>query len=304
MHRMAKSLVLFLMGHMSNIIPSFFVYGEADRPLEVGFMHVETVMARKDVHLGRVEAHQHARMAQITFWTKGHGTYFIEDERLDFLAPAVSFVPSGVIHGFTVEPSETDAIVVSIADSALAPLRERTILPLDTPLMISGNAGAAGWTRLASMMDMIADEYRDNRLGMEKVLASLAAAALTEIGRFGTPAPTEAMAVHTILASEFRRLVDLNFRDNWPVERYVAELNTTPHLLAKACQSAFGLQVKEFLNERRLLEAKRLLLFTVRPLEDIAFEIGLRDAAYFSRFFKIRAGLPPSEWRTRHLTGQ
>ena len=289
---------------MTSSIPSFFVYGEPDRPLEVGFMHVETVMARKNMHLGHVEAHQHSRMAQITFWTKGHGTYFIEEERLDFLAPAVSFVPSGVIHGFTVEPSETDAIVVSIADSALVPLRERTILPLDSPLMISGKDDAAGWIRLASLMDMIMEEYRDGRPGMEKALASLAAAALTEIGRFDIQAPSDARTVHAILASEFRRLVDLNFRDNWPVERYVAELNTTPHLLAKACQSAFGLQVKEFLNERRLLEAKRLLLFTVRPLEDIAFEIGLRDAAYFSRFFKIRAGLPPSEWRARHLSGQ
>lgn len=37
--------------------------------------------------------------------------------------------------------------------------------------------------------------------------------------------------------------------------------------------------------ERRLLETKRLLLFTVRSLEDIAYEVGLKDAAYFSRFF-------------------
>jgi AraC family transcriptional activator of pobA len=54
--------------------------------------------------------------------------------------------------------------------------------------------------------------------------------------------------------------------------------------------------------ERRLLEAKRLLLFTVRSLEDIAYEIGLKDAAYFSRFFRARTGMPPSEWRAYHLS--
>jgi AraC family transcriptional activator of pobA len=286
---------------MAGTVPSFFVYGEPDRPLDVGFMHVETVMARKNVHLGRVDAHQHARMAQITFWTRGHGTYFIEDERLDFLAPAVSFVPSGVVHGFIVEPNETDAIVVSIADSALVPMRAQTILPLDAPLLVAGVGDAASWDRLGTVMRQLADEYRDGRPGMEKVLSALAAVALTEIGRFGTETSTETKTGHTIIASEFRRLVDLHFRQNWPVEKYVAELGTTPHLLAKACQSAFGLSIKEFLNERRLLEAKRLLLFTVRPLEDIAYEIGLKDAAYFSRFFKTRTGMPPSEWRAQHL---
>ena len=289
---------------MAVSVPSFFVYGEPDRPLEVGFMHVETVMARKNVHLGRVDAHRHARMAQITFWTEGHGTYFIEDARLDFLAPAVSFVPSGVVHGFTVEPNRSDAIVVSIADSALVPIRERTILALDRPLMVTDRQGSPGWPRLATVMRQMADEYCDGRPGMDGALASLAAVALTEIGRFGADPSSGARSGQTALAAEFRRLVDLHFRRNWPVERYVAALGTTPHLLAKACQASFGLSVKEFLGERRFLEAKRLLLFTVRPLEDIAFEIGFRDAAYFSRFFKAHAGMPPSAWRIRQLSGQ
>jgi AraC family transcriptional activator of pobA len=304
MDRIANSLVLFSVLLVAASVPSFFVYGEPDRPLDVGFMHVETVMARKSVHLGTVQAHQHARMAQITFWTSGHGTYFIEHRRLDFLAPAISFVPSGVVHGFSVAPDETDAIVVSIADGALVPLRSQTILPLDRPVMVTGHCRAPGWERLNATLRQIAAEYRNGLPGMEKVIVSLIAVALTEIGRFDAGAAPDVSAGATILASEFRRLVDLHFRENWPVERYIRELGTTPHLLAKACHQAFSLPVKEFISERRLLEAKRLLMFTVRTLEDIAFEIGLKDAAYFSRFFKARVGLAPSEWRMRQLAAQ
>ncbi|ANL38169.1 HTH DNA-binding domain-containing protein (plasmid) [Rhizobium phaseoli] len=61
-------------------------------------------------------------------------------------------------------------------------------------------------------------------------------------------------------------------------------LATTPHLLDKAAREFFGRSVKELLLERRLLEAKRLLMFTVRSVEDIADEIGFEDPAYFSRF--------------------
>lgn len=99
------------------------------------------------------------------------------------------------------------------------------------------------------------------------------------------------------LAQVFRRLVDDHFRENWPVEHYVSALGTTPHLLGKSCRQAYGLSVKAFIDERRLLEAKRLLLFTVRSVEDVAYEIGFHDPAYFSRFFNNRTGLPPGEWR-------
>lgn len=52
--------------------------------------------------------------------------------------------------------------------------------------------------------------------------------------------------------------------------------------------------------ERRLLEAKRLLRFTIRPVEDIGREIGFEDPAYFSRFFRKRSGLSPADWRAQN----
>ena len=62
-----------------------------------------------------------------------------------------------------------------------------------------------------------------------------------------------------------------------------------------------GRGVKRVVSERRLLEAKRLLMFTVRTVEDIAYEIGFDDPAYFSRFFRERVGEAPAAWRRRQL---
>jgi AraC family transcriptional activator of pobA len=301
---MTKSLVLFSVVRMENIIPSFFVYGEPDRPLELGFLHVETVMARANIHRGHVKAHKHDRMVQITFWTSGSGSYFIEEQRLDFLAPAVSFVPSGVVHGFNVDPLLTDAIVVSIADSLLPSIAGQTILPLDRPVMVRGQGATALWDRLARTMRLIFEEYAEGSGRADKIIPPLAAAALTQIGRLASDAPMLAQSPPRQLAAQLRRLIDQHFRENWPVERYVSTLGTTPHLLAKAGHTAFGQSVKEMIAERRLLEAKRLLLFTIRSLEDIAYEVGLKDAAYFSRFFRARTGTPPSEWRRENASGE
>jgi AraC family transcriptional regulator, transcriptional activator of pobA len=278
---------------MAENVPSFFVYGEPDRPLDIGFLHVETVMERRQLHSGAVAAHKHDRMAQITFWTSGRGMYFIEDKRLDFVAPAVSFVPSGIVHGFTVEPDETDALVASVADSAMGPISALSTLPFDRPVLVSGQSEDPVWAKLHDIMKRLHDDYR---CGMPAALTALLAVATNDIATLARTAHTQTQTSND-LAQSFRRLVDRNFRDNWPVDRYFMTLATTPHLLAKACREAFGLSVKAYIDERRQLEAKRLLLFTVRSVEDIGYEIGFHDPAYFSRFFRTRTGLPPGEWR-------
>lgn len=281
-------------------IPEFFVYGEPAQALDVGFLHVETVLARASVHRGQVQAHKHPQMAQITFWTSGSGTYRIEDETWSFSAPTVSFMPSGVVHGFSIEFG-TDAIVISIADAALGGIAEHSLLPLDQPVFVTGRGEAALWDKLASTVGMIQSEYREALPGLEKILPPLIAVALSGIARLDAESHSVAVPTAVALAGRLRRLIDRHFRDDWPVERYVEALGTTRHLLDKAARQVLGVGVRQAVSDRRLVEAKRLLLFTVRPVEDIAYETGFNDPAYFSRFFRAAAGRSPAAWRRERL---
>ncbi|MER8917211.1 helix-turn-helix domain-containing protein [Mesorhizobium sp. M0761] len=283
-----------------NSIPDFFVYGEPVRPLDVGFLHVETVLARSNIHLGQVAAHKHPQMGQITYWTSGSGTYRIEDQSWDFSAPAVSFVPSTIVHGFSIGPG-TDAIVVSVADDALAAIAAHSLLPLDRPVFADSLPQHVAWKRLAAVLEMIATEYAEAQAGSDKTLPALIAVALSHVARLGPEVMDATGSSDAALARGLRRLVDAHFRDNWPVDRYVEALATTPHLLDKAAHTVLGSGVKRLIGERRLLEAKRLLLFTVRTVEDIAYEIGFEDPAYFSRFFRERVGQAPAAWRRAQL---
>jgi AraC family transcriptional activator of pobA len=281
-------------------IPEFFVYGEPTRALDVGFLHVETVQARASVHRGQVLAHKHPQMAQVTFWTSGSGIYRIEDKTWSFSAPTVSFMPSGVVHGFDIEPG-TDAIVISVADAALAVLAEQSALPLDQPVFITGRGETALWERLRDAVRMIQAEYADRLPGMEKILPALIAVALSGIARLDAESHAVAVPAAVALGGRLRRLIDRHFRDDWPVERYVEELATTRHLLDKAARQVLGAGVRQAIGERRLVEAKRLLLFTIRTVEDIAYETGFNDPAYFSRFFRAAVGLSPAAWRKKRI---
>jgi len=283
-----------------SAIPEFFVYGVPARRLAVGFVHVETVRQRESIHRGQVAAHRHPQMAQVTFWTGGGGVYLIEDEIWTFSAPTVSFVPAGIVHGFTIEPG-TDAIVVSVAEDALAAIAGQSLLALDQPAFVSGHGEPLLWRKLEQAVLAIQSEYHDALPGMETILPPMIAVALSGIARLASERQAIALPTPVALTGRLRRLVDRHFRDDWPVERYVAELGSTRHLVDKAARDVLGMGVRQAVGERRLVEAKRLLLFTIRTVEDIAYDCGFNDPAYFSRFFRQATGLSPAAWRREHL---
>ncbi|MFJ9846920.1 helix-turn-helix domain-containing protein [Kitasatospora sp. NPDC101155] len=58
------------------------------------------------------------------------------------------------------------------------------------------------------------------------------------------------------------------------------------------------MSAEQFLDQRILLEAKRLLAHTDLPVARCAERLGFEDAANFSTFFRRQTGQTPSRWRT------
>lgn len=74
-------------------------------------------------------------------------------------------------------------------------------------------------------------------------------------------------------------------------------LGYTPGHLTTVVRERSGRTVGEWLTERRLVEARRLLLETDLPLGAVAARTGLRDGTYLGRRFRDRYGTPPDRWR-------
>lgn len=60
------------------------------------------------------------------------------------------------------------------------------------------------------------------------------------------------------------------------------------------CSSHTPLQL---INDRILLEAKRLLRYSDKKIKDIANDLGYEDPSYFVKFFKRQTGMLPTEFR-------
>jgi len=57
------------------------------------------------------------------------------------------------------------------------------------------------------------------------------------------------------------------------------------------------------INERILLEAKRLLVYSDKTADEIAKELGSKEAGHFSKFFKRNEKISPKEFRKLKLEG-
>lgn len=62
----------------------------------------------------------------------------------------------------------------------------------------------------------------------------------------------------------------------------------------------YGKSPIDYLIERRLIEAKKLLMLSNEPIELIAHRCGFNSAIHFHTSFKKREGLPPGKYRQNH----
>ena len=90
--------------------------------------------------------------------------------------------------------------------------------------------------------------------------------------------------------ARIRELVEKDFRTQPTVFEMASRLNMTDGRLTAICRAVADASPQQILHARLLVEAKRQLLYTVRASSTIAYALGFKDPAYFSRFFKRATG--------------
>ena len=99
------------------------------------------------------------------------------------------------------------------------------------------------------------------------------------------------------LISKFRILVEEHFKAERSVSFYAEKLSVTANYLNVLCKKNLKVAASAFIQDRILLESKRLLKGTEMTVKDIVYELGFYDHASFSKFFKAQTGNSPSQFR-------
>jgi len=96
---------------------------------------------------------------------------------------------------------------------------------------------------------------------------------------------------------KFNLLVEANYRTAHSVSYYAQQLNKSPKTLSNLFAIYNHKTPLQVIQERVLIEAKRLLHYTNQSVKQVTFELGFEDTAYFSNFFKRHTSLSPLEFR-------
>ena len=101
------------------------------------------------------------------------------------------------------------------------------------------------------------------------------------------------------IAHSAQKIIDHNFDREITIQQIADTLRGNPAYLTRKFTQKYGISPKEYLLEKRIAYAKRLLVQTNVSVKEIAVSVGYIDQLYFSRIFKRKEGISPLEYRKR-----
>ncbi|HAR72807.1 MAG TPA: AraC family transcriptional regulator [Flavobacteriaceae bacterium] len=97
--------------------------------------------------------------------------------------------------------------------------------------------------------------------------------------------------------AKFNMLIDEFYKEEKSVVFYAEKLHISANYLNILCKKHLKVSATQLIQQRIIIEAKRLLKSGDLSIKEIAFDLGFTDHAYFSNFFKTQTNITPSEFR-------
>ncbi len=236
------------------------------------------------------------------------GTAALRGTAVAFEAPALLWLPGNVeadlqvqagATGYLVSISE-DFLTRIAAGSAEALHLRRTI---DRFVMLSGDQIDDAFEAVAGSCATLVRELHAPGRGSMTMVSSHVLQLCLHLWRSVSPdeSPDEAIqrGDGPRLVGNFLQMVELHYRDGWPIARYAAALGVTDDKLHAHCKREKARNPRAIVHERLIQEACTRLHQLDLPVEQIGYGLGFRDPGYFSRFFRKHQGISPGAYRRR-----
>jgi AraC family transcriptional regulator, transcriptional activator of pobA len=99
------------------------------------------------------------------------------------------------------------------------------------------------------------------------------------------------------LVRKFNLLVENHYKIHHDVKFYADQLHKSPKTLSNAFAIYGNKSPLLVIQDRVILEAKRLFYYTDKSAKEVASELGFEDAAHFSKFFKNQTSVNPTDFK-------
>lgn len=287
---------------MSKIVPSYRLYREKSGESGDFWIHSETIPERTHLHKWEISPHRHDSFFQIFYYSDGQGEILGDHGSTRFQAPCIAFIPPAEVHGFSYT-RDVDGLVITALGDRLRSLAaaDRHVAAFAAAMRVV--ALAPDDRDAAYALDCVRrlhEELSGRAPGRLLLLDPLMTGAIVGLARANDATERDGDALDD---RDHRRmetlttLIAAHFRERRPVGFYADAIGVSATHLNRLARRSTGFSIQDLIGLQMLEAARRDLIFTPTPVQDIAYSLGFSDPAYFNRFFRRETGMTPGAFR-------
>lgn len=293
-------------------IPNINIGQTYDQRYSDADIHYEALENLADFFGRNMPAHRHDRFFQLHYVKTGAVRVYLDEERYQLNGPMFFLTPPTVPHAFATEHGSCGH-VLTVRQQLIWPLLAKDIGLSPTPLISSACVAIDALPeqykqdarQLDHLFDQLHTEFYASRPAKILCLETLVRLIFILLLRLSN-ASLDAQRTRSEDMQIFQRfniLIEQRYQDHQPLPDYAKALGVTEARLNDVCRRMAGMSSKHLIYDRLMQEAKRFLLFTGRSVNEISYQLGFKDPAYFSRFFSRNAQTTPGQYRRQHTEG-
>ncbi len=227
---------------------------------------------------------------EIIWFQKGSGTHYVDFNQYAIAPGTIIFISPGQIHSFDTKHDQEGYVLKICAElfDDFVSLSCVTVQDKDS---------AALEMLVAAMQEEL---KKEDSLGHREALHALVKLFVIMVRRSYAEINPSAPNPHKVSYKaflNFRKLIEENYCRLHTVKDYASLLNVSSKTLTLYVNECSKYSPLELINNRIILEAKRLLRYSVLSVKEIAFRLGFEDPSYFAKFFKRLVKQSPADYR-------
>ena len=227
---------------------------------------------------------------EIIWFQKGSGTHYVDFNQYAIAPGTIFFISPGQIHSFDTKHDQEGYVLKICAElfDDFVSLSCVTVQDKDS---------AALEILIGAMQEEL---KKEDSLGHREALHALVKLFVIMVRRSYAGMNPSAPNPHKVSYKaflNFRKLIEENYCRLHTVKDYASLLNVSSKTLTLYVNECSKYSPLELINNRIILEAKRLLRYSVLSVKEIAFRLGFEDPSYFAKFFKRLVKQSPADYR-------
>ena len=241
----------------------------------------------------REQAHRHDFYVLI-YVKEGSGVQYIDYEEIPIVSGRLHFIAPQKVHLWQ---GECEGYTMMIAPSYIqnvSKLLDKLFMDFGNDIFI--DIPQKERKQFDTLMDILADRYYDQQSSIA-LLRSLVQSFLYYCADIKHNYQKQSHQQSDKRLLKIRQLIETHYKELYDTETYAGKLSLTPQHLNRILKQHTGKTLNKLVKERRVLEAKRELIFTDKTVDAIGESLGFFDSSNFSKYFKSKTSLSPSEFR-------